>query len=68
VTIPIAAANPTAAEAFVRLFLSEKGMTMFERAGFYRFKKLRIVGGEAVVPQSIRALIKDSGCMHASGG
>jgi molybdate/tungstate transport system substrate-binding protein len=34
VTIPAAAANPTAAEAFVRMLLSEKGMTTFERAGF----------------------------------
>jgi molybdate/tungstate transport system substrate-binding protein len=58
VTIPVAAANPTAAEAFVRLLLSEKGMTMFERAGFYRFKELRIAGDESAVPQAILSLIK----------
>jgi molybdate/tungstate transport system substrate-binding protein len=57
VTIPVAAANPSEAEAFVRLLLSEKGMTMFERAGFYRFKELRIAGDESAAPQSIRALI-----------
>jgi ABC-type molybdate transport system substrate-binding protein len=34
-TIPMAAANPTPAEAFVRLLLSEREMTMFERAGFF---------------------------------
>jgi molybdate/tungstate transport system substrate-binding protein len=65
VTIPAAAANPTEAEAFVRLLLSEKGMTMFERAGFYRFKELRIAGDESAVPQSIRALIKGSVCPDA---
>ena len=58
VTIPVAAANPTEAEAFVRLLLSEKGMTMFERAGFYRFKELRIAGDESAVPQAILSLIK----------
>jgi Bacterial extracellular solute-binding protein len=57
VTIPVAAANPSAAEAFVRLLLSEKGMTMFERAGFYRFRELRIAGDESAAPQSIRWLI-----------
>jgi molybdate/tungstate transport system substrate-binding protein len=67
VTVPVAAANPTAAEAFVRLLLSEKGMTMFERAGFYRFKELRIVGDESAVPQSIRSLIKVSVCPGANG-
>ena len=66
VTIPVAAENPTAAEAFVRLLLSEKGMTMFERAGFYRFKDLRIAGDESAVPQSIRARIKASGCQDAN--
>jgi molybdate/tungstate transport system substrate-binding protein len=44
VTIPVAAANPTAAEAFVRLLSSEKGMKIFERAGFYRFEEFRIAG------------------------
>jgi molybdate/tungstate transport system substrate-binding protein len=68
VTIPVAAANPTEAEAFVRLILSERGMTMFERAGFYRFKELRIVGDESAVPQSVRTLIKGSGCLNADGG
>jgi molybdate/tungstate transport system substrate-binding protein len=58
VTILLAAANSTAAEAFVRLLLSEKGMKMFERAGFYRFKELRIAGDEAAAPQAIRSLIK----------
>jgi molybdate/tungstate transport system substrate-binding protein len=58
VTIPVAAASPTAAEAFVRLLLSEKGMTMFERAGFYRFNELRVAGDETAMPQSIRSLIK----------
>jgi len=58
VTIPVAAANPTAAEAFVRLLLSEKGMTMFERAGFHRFKGLRVSGDETAMPRSIRSLIK----------
>ena len=67
VTIPAAAANPTESEAFVRLLLSEKGMTMFERAGFYRFKELRVAGDESAVPQSIRALIKGSVCPDANG-
>ena len=58
VTIPVAAANPTAAEAFVRLLLSEKGMTMFERAGFYRFKEIRVAGDESAVPPAILSLIK----------
>ena len=58
VTIPMAAANPTAAEDFVRLLLSEKGMTTFERAGFYRFKELRIAGDESAAPLAIRSLIK----------
>jgi molybdate/tungstate transport system substrate-binding protein len=58
VTIPVAALNPAAAEAFVRLLLSEKGMTMFERAGFYRFKELRVAGNESAVPQAILSLIK----------
>jgi molybdate/tungstate transport system substrate-binding protein len=57
VTIPVAAANPAAAEAFVRLLLSEKGMTMFERAGFQRFNELRVVGDHAAVPESLRPLI-----------
>ena len=60
VTIPVAAANPTAAEDFVRLLLSEKGMTTFERAGFYRFKELRIAGDESAAPLAIRSLIKAS--------
>ena len=67
VTIPVAAASPTEAEAFVRLLLSEKGMTMFERAGFYRFRELRIAGDESAVPQSIQALIKGGGCRDADG-
>jgi len=58
VTIPVAALNPTAAEAFVRLLLSEKGMTIFERAGFYRFKELCIAGDESAVPPAIRSLIQ----------
>ena len=57
VTIPVAAASPTAAEAFVRLLLSEKGMTMFERAGFQRFNELRVAGDHAAVPASLRPLI-----------
>jgi molybdate/tungstate transport system substrate-binding protein len=67
VTIPVAAANPTPAEAFVRLLLSERGMTMFERAGFYRFKELRIVGDELALPLSIQALVKASVCRDANG-
>lgn len=67
VTIPVAAANPTEAEAFVRLLLSERGMTMFERAGFYRFKELRIAGDELAVPLSIQALVKGSVCRDANG-
>jgi molybdate/tungstate transport system substrate-binding protein len=67
VTIPVAAANPAEAEAFVRLLLSEKGMTIFQRAGFYRFKELRIAGDESAVPQSIRTLIKGSVCPDANG-
>ena len=67
VTIPVAAANPSEAEAFVRLLLSEKGMTMFERAGFYRFKELRIAGDESAAPQSIRALVKASVCRDGDG-
>jgi molybdate/tungstate transport system substrate-binding protein len=67
VTIPVAAANPSEAEAFVRLLLSEKGMTMFERAGFYRFRQLRIAGDESAAPQSIRALIKGGACRDADG-
>src|SRR6516225_142932 len=58
VTIPVAAANPTAAEDFVRLLLSEKGMTLFERAGFYRVKELRVAGNESAVPPAILSLIK----------
>ena len=58
VTIPHAAANPGAAETFVRLLLSEKGMSMFERAGFHRFNELRVAGDETTMPQSIRSLIK----------
>ena len=57
VTIPVAAANPTAAEAFVRLLLSDMGMTMFERAGFQRFNELRVAGDQAAVPESLRPLI-----------
>lgn len=57
VTIPTAAANPAAAEAFVRLLLSEEGMTKFQRAGFYRFNELRVVGDQAAVPESLRSLI-----------
>jgi len=59
VTIPVAAASPAAAEAFVRLLLSEKGMTMFERAGFQRFNELRVAGDHAAVPKSLRPLIMD---------
>ena len=65
VTIPVAAASPTAAEAFVRLLLSEKGMTMFERAGFYRFNELRVAGDETAMPQSIRSLIEGSVCIDS---
>jgi hypothetical protein len=36
---------------------SEKGMTMFERAGLYRFKELRVVGNESAVPETILSLI-----------
>jgi molybdate/tungstate transport system substrate-binding protein len=57
VTIPVAAANPMAAEAFVRFLLSEQGMMKFQRAGFYIFKELRIVGDQAAVPESIRSLV-----------
>jgi molybdate/tungstate transport system substrate-binding protein len=67
VTIPVAAANPSEAEAFVGLLLSEKGMTMFERAGFYRFRELRIAGDESAAPQSIRGLIKGGVCRGADG-
>jgi ABC-type molybdate transport system substrate-binding protein len=56
VTVPVAAANSAAAEAFVRLLLSEKGMTMFERAGFQRFDELRVLGDHAAVPESLRPL------------
>ena len=66
VTIPVAAANSSEAEAFVRLLLSEKGMTMFERAGFYRFRELRVADDEFAVPQSIRGWIKASGCQDAN--
>ena len=58
VTIPVGAANPTPAEAFVRLLLSKREMTMFERAGFYRFKEFRVAGNESAVPQAILSLIK----------
>jgi ABC-type molybdate transport system substrate-binding protein len=57
VTIPVAAADPEGAEAFVRLLLSEKGITMFERAGFHRFDAFRVVGDAAAVPESIRRLV-----------
>jgi ABC-type molybdate transport system substrate-binding protein len=57
VTIPVAAASPAAAEAFVRFLLSEKGMTMFERAGLQRFNELRVEGDPAAVPESLRPLI-----------
>jgi molybdate/tungstate transport system substrate-binding protein len=63
VTIPVAATNRVAAEAFVRLLLSEEGTSIFERASFYPFKELRIVGDESSVPQSIRALVKNSICV-----
>ena len=45
------------AEAFVRLLLSDKGITMFERAGFHRFDEFRVVGDPAAVPESIRRLV-----------
>ena len=67
VTTSVAAASPSQAEAFVRLLLSEKGMTMFERAGFNRFKELRIAGDASAVPQSIRAVVKGSVCPGATG-
>jgi molybdate/tungstate transport system substrate-binding protein len=57
VTIPVAAASPAAAEAFVRFLLSEQGMTMFERAGFQRFNELRVEGDHGAVPESLRPLI-----------
>jgi ABC-type molybdate transport system substrate-binding protein len=63
VTIPVAAANPTAAQEFVRLLLSGKGTAIFERAGFYPFKELRIRGDESAVPPSIQSLIKNSACV-----
>src|SRR6516225_10500321 len=50
--------RPRAVEDFVNLLLSEKGMTTFERAGFYRFKELRIAGDESAAPLAIRSLIK----------
>ena len=58
VTILVAAPNPTEAEAFVRFLLSEKGMTIFERAGFHRFNELRAAGDETAMPQSIRSVLK----------
>jgi len=58
VTIPQTAASPAAAETFVRLLLSEKGTSIFERAGFHRFNELRVAGDETTMPQSIRSLIK----------
>ena len=67
VTTSVAAASPSQAEAFVRLLLSEKGMTLFERAGFNRFKELRIAGDASAVPQSIRAVVKGSVCPGATG-
>jgi Bacterial extracellular solute-binding protein len=60
VTIPVAAGDPVGAEAFVRLLLSEKGITMFERAGFHRFTELRVAGDPASVPESIRPLLRRS--------
>jgi molybdate/tungstate transport system substrate-binding protein len=57
VTIPVAAASPAAAEAFVRFLLSEQGMTTFERAGFQRFNELHVEGDQAAVPESLRPLI-----------
>ena len=57
VTIPVAAISRTEAEAFVRFLLSEKGMTMFERAGFHRFNELRVAGDAAAIPQSIRSML-----------
>jgi hypothetical protein len=57
VTIPVAAASRTEAEAFVRFLLSEKGMAMFERAGFHRFSHLRAAGDAAAIPQSIRSML-----------
>ena len=56
VTIPVAAASPAAAEAFVQLLLSEKGMTMFERAGFHRFTELHVAGDQTAVPESLKNL------------
>jgi ABC-type molybdate transport system substrate-binding protein len=58
VTIPVAAADPAGAEAFVRLLLSDKGMIMFERAGFHRFDEFRLVGDPAAVPESILRSLK----------
>jgi molybdate/tungstate transport system substrate-binding protein len=57
VTIPVAAANPAGAEAFVRFLLSEAGLSKLERAGFLR-ADVRVVGAEAAVPASLRSLIK----------
>jgi molybdate/tungstate transport system substrate-binding protein len=60
VTIPVATTDPVGAEAFVRLLLSDKGITMFERAGFHRFNELRVAGDPAAVPESIRSLLSRS--------
>jgi molybdate/tungstate transport system substrate-binding protein len=57
VTITVAAAGLKEAEAFVRFLLSEKGMTMFERAGFHRFNELHAAGDETAIPQSIRSML-----------
>jgi molybdate/tungstate transport system substrate-binding protein len=57
VTIPVAAADPMGAEAFVRLLMSDRGITMFERAGFHRFDEFRVVGDPSAVPESIRRLV-----------
>jgi molybdate/tungstate transport system substrate-binding protein len=57
VTIPVAAANPAAAEAFVQLLLSAQGKSNFERAGFWPFSDLRVVGDEKAVPGSLRPVM-----------
>jgi molybdate/tungstate transport system substrate-binding protein len=57
VTIPVAAANPAGAEAFVRFLLSDASLNKLERWGFLR-SELVAVGDEEAVPPSLQSLIK----------
>jgi molybdate/tungstate transport system substrate-binding protein len=57
VTIPVAAANPAGAEAFVRFLLSDASLNKLERWGFLR-SELVAVGDDKAMSLSLQSLIK----------